>query len=55
MTLKKTTNNIRRAENALRVYRSGLDIQIRFVFENVIEEKCKNAVITENALYNNDG
>jgi len=45
-TLKKTTKNIRRAENAL--YRSGVDLQIRFVFEIVTEE---NAVVAENAIY----
>lgn len=45
-TLKKTTKNIRVAKNAL--YRSGVDFQIRFVFETVTEE---NAVVAENAIY----
>jgi len=42
-TLKKTTKNIRRAENAL--YRKDIDIQIRFVFEIVTEENAVVAVI----------
>jgi hypothetical protein len=45
-TLKKTTKNIKRAENAL--YRSGVDLQIRFVFEIVTEE---NVVLAEKAIY----
>jgi hypothetical protein len=44
-TLKKTTKNIRRAKNAL--YRKGMDIHIRFVFEIVTEG---NAVVAVNAI-----